>query len=170
MLQPADAAIDIGFASAADVADILSIMREGAAWMVAKGCPAWEVSNLTPQMAAPFIERSEFVVARARGEVVGCCTLTRTDPDFWPDDPPGFAAYIHKLAVRRSFAGGWVTQRLVDHGLDLARAWGCQALRLDCHPILHAVYERLGFTYVDTRNVGVADRRILVVDRFEIRL
>jgi GNAT superfamily N-acetyltransferase len=170
MSSPAAEPIATGFATAADVAEIVSIMCEGAAWMAAKGCPPWVVSALTPAMVAPLVARSEFIAARAAGELVGVCTLSATDPDFWPEDAPGFAAYIHKLAVRRTFAGGRVTSRLVEHCRSLAHEWRCKALRLDCHPILHPVYRRLGFSYVDTRDVGLADGRTLLVDRFEIRL
>ncbi|HEY2751476.1 GNAT family N-acetyltransferase [Phenylobacterium sp.] len=162
--------IEVGFASHTDVGDIVATLLEGAAWMAAKHSPAWQVSDLTPAMATAFVSRSEFIAARAGGDLVGVCTLTRVDPDFWPEDPPGFAAYIHKLAVRRAFAGGQVTRSLVEHCLTLARAWGCKALRLDCHPVLNPVYRRLEFNYVDTRNVALADGRTLLVDRFEIRL
>ncbi|EEZ9049269.1 GNAT family N-acetyltransferase, partial [Pseudomonas aeruginosa] len=31
---------------------------------------------------------------------------------------------------------------------------GCAKLRLDCHPNLRGLYERLGFTHVDTFNPG----------------
>jgi GNAT superfamily N-acetyltransferase len=167
---PADLPVDVGSAAAADVAAILDVMRDGAVRMAEKGGGEWDVEKLTPAMAMPFVERGEFVVARVGGEVVGCCTLTRADPEFWPDDPPGEATYIHRLAVRRSFAGGGVTRRLVEHCLDLTRGWGCRALRLDCHPRLHQVYLRLGFTHVDTGMVRLADGRNLLSDRFEIRL
>jgi acetyltransferase (GNAT) family protein len=165
-----DGDFDIGFAVAADVEDILGLMREGSAWMLAKGCPAWNLASLTPAMAAPFVARSEFIAARAGREIVGACTLTRADPDFWPEDPPGAAAYIHKLAVRRTFAGGRVSSLLVDHCRGLALGWDCRALKLDCHPILNSLYRGLGFTYVDTRTAKLADSRSLVVDRFEIRI
>ncbi|EDY8519196.1 GNAT family N-acetyltransferase, partial [Salmonella enterica] len=35
-----------------------------------------------------------------------------------------------------------------------ARTQGCAKLRLDCHPNLRGLYERLGFTHVDTFNPG----------------
>jgi GNAT superfamily N-acetyltransferase len=167
---PPDVPIDVGVALPADVADILDILREGAGRMAEKGSGEWAVAKLTQAMAMPFVERGEFLVARVGREVVGCCTLTRADPEFWPEDPPGEAAYIHRLAVRRSFAGGLVTRRLVAHCLGLARGWGCRALRLDCHPRIHQIYVGLGFSHVDTGDVRLADGRVLLSDRFEIRL
>ncbi|MGZ6020511.1 MAG: GNAT family N-acetyltransferase [Phenylobacterium sp.] len=170
MAAPADPPVEIGFATSADVADILAVLREGAVRMAEKGGGEWDIAKLTPALVAPFVERAEFLVAKAGVEVVGCCTLTRVDPEFWPEDPPGEAAYIHRLAARRAFAGGRVTRALVEHCLGLARGWGCRALRLDCHPKLRAVYAGLGFTHVDTGDIRISDGRVLLSDRFEIRL
>jgi GNAT superfamily N-acetyltransferase len=81
----------------------------------------------------------------------------------------GFAAYLHKLAVRRDFAGGGASRTLIGHCAMLARTWGCAALRLDCHPVLRPLYERLAFSYVDTRRVS-DDGDVIVVDRLEMSL
>jgi GNAT superfamily N-acetyltransferase len=161
--------VEIGVAVPADGPRIVDILTEGAAWMAAKDCPAWSAAVLTEAYVAPRIARSEFLAARVGGEIAGVCTLSRTDPVFWPDDPPGFAAYLHKLAVRRAFAGGSVTRALIAHCAELAGRWSCSALRLDCHPVLRPLYERHGFSYVDTRGVR-EDDDLLVVDRLELLL
>nr|CDM79789.1 hypothetical protein PENVA_0173 [Klebsiella pneumoniae] len=46
-------------------------------------------------------------------------------------------------------------QLRADRGLPPCRAnAGVRQLRLDCHPNLRGLYERLGFTHVDTFNPG----------------
>ena len=169
MAPPERTPWDIRFAAPQDGAQIVGILAEGAAWMAAKGCPAWSASVLTEAFVAPRIARCEFLAARAGGEIVGVCTLSPSDPVFWPDDPPGFSAYLHKLAVRRGVAGAGVSRALIAHCAALARSWNCSALRLDCHPMLRPLYERFGFGYVDTRRV-LDFGEMIVVDRLELRL
>lgn len=161
------AGIEVSFAAADDVTEIVAVLTEAAAWMAAKQCPAWSASTLTSAFVAPFVAQREFLAARSGGLIAGVCTLSRTDPVFWPDGPPGEAAYLHKLAVRRAFSGRAVTPALVDASERVAGSWGCNALRLDCHPMLRGVYEALGFTYVDTRGVIEDGDQPMIVDRLQ---
>ncbi|ENZ0353944.1 GNAT family N-acetyltransferase [Shigella flexneri] len=101
-----------------------------------------------------FVLRSELLVASCSDGIVGCCTLSAEDPEFWPDALKGEAAYLHKLAVRRTHAGRGVSSALIEACRHAARTQGCAKLRLDCHPNLRGLYERLGFTHVDTFNPG----------------
>src|SRR5690625_4541941 len=94
------------------------------------------------------------LVASCSDGIVGCCTLSAEDPEFWPDALKGEAAYLHKLAVRRTHAGRGVSSALIEACRHAARTQGCAKLRLDCHPNLRGLYERLGFTHVDTFNPG----------------
>ena len=169
MAPPDGTPLDISTAAPADGEQILAILTEGAALMAAKGCPAWTAAVLNEGFVARRIARAEFLAARADGGIVGVCTLSRSDPVFWPDDPPGLAAYLHKLAVRRDFAGRGASQALIGHCAALARTWGCSALRLDCHKVLRPLYERLAFSYVDTRRVSDYGD-VIVVDRLEMPL
>jgi GNAT superfamily N-acetyltransferase len=143
-------AISSGFAVAHDANEVIAVLTEAAAWMATKGTPAWDASVLSEAFVAPLIARSELLVARSDTGIVAVCTLARSDPEFWPDASVGFAAYLHKLAVRRPHAGGVVTPHLIERCSSVARDWGCSMLRLDCHPNLRSLYERLGFSYLDT--------------------
>jgi GNAT superfamily N-acetyltransferase len=101
-----------------------------------------------------FQFRRHALVASCSDGIVGCCTLSAEDPEFWPDALKGEAAYLHKLAVRRTHAGRGVSSALIEACRHAARTQGCAKLRLDCHPNLRGLYERLGFTHVDTFNPG----------------
>ncbi|WP_434968426.1 GNAT family N-acetyltransferase [Pseudomonas guariconensis] len=122
--------------------------------MSAKGTPAWDVARIDRTFAETFVLRSELLVASCSDGIVGCCTLSAEDPEFWPDALKGEAAYLHKLAVRRTHAGRGVSSALIEACRHAARTQGCAKLRLDCHPNLRGLYERLGFTHVDTFNPG----------------
>jgi GNAT superfamily N-acetyltransferase len=64
---------------------------------------------------------------------------------------------VHRLAVRRAFAGQGVSVALLEWTVDRARTLGKRYLRLDCdadRPRLRALYERFGFRLHSYRQVG----------------
>lgn len=159
-----------GFAEVADAGAIAGVLAEAAAWMRERGAPPWLEQDTGPSFIAARTAAGEMVAARRSGEVVGVCTLTRADPAFWPEDQPGEAAYLHRLAVPRAEAGGRVTPILIAFCAETARSWSCRALKLDCHPQISHVYHRLGFTPVDRFTVRLGDRPPFVVQRFAMLL
>ena len=54
------------------------------------------------------------------------------DLAFWPDAEPGTSAFLHKLAVRRAWAGQGVSAALLAFGREHGRSLGLRYLRLDC--------------------------------------
>lgn len=79
------------------------------------------------------------------------------DPLFWPEDRRGEALYLHRLAVRRRYAGGAVSKALLGSAVNEAKTSGRKYVRLDTvadRPKLRAVYERFGFALHSYRNVG----------------
>ncbi|AXL78694.1 GNAT family N-acetyltransferase [Corynebacterium diphtheriae] len=145
---------NVRVACSGDIDEVVRLMHDAAAWMSAKGTPAWDVARIDRTFAETFVLRSELLVASCSDGIVGCCTLSAEDPEFWPDALKGEAAYLHKLAVRRTHAGRGVSSALIEACRHAARTQGCAKLRLDCHPNLRGLYERLGFTHVDTFNPG----------------
>ncbi|EPD4280631.1 GNAT family N-acetyltransferase [Escherichia coli] len=51
--------------------------------------------------------------------------MSAEDPEFWPDALKGEAAYLHKLAVRRTHAGRGVSSALIEACRHAARTQGC---------------------------------------------
>ena len=145
---------NVRVACSGDIDEVVRLMHDAAAWMSAKGTPAWDVARIDRTFAETFVLRSELLVASCSDGIVGCCTLSAEDPEFWPDALKGEAAYLHKLAARRTHAGRGVSSALIEACRHAARTQGCAKLRLDCHPNLRGLYERLGFTHVDTFNPG----------------
>jgi hypothetical protein len=96
---------NVRVACSGDIDEVVRLMHDAAAWMSAKGTPAWDVARIDRTFAETFVLRSELLVASCSDGIVGCCTLSAEDPEFWPDALKGEAAYLHKLAVRRTHAG-----------------------------------------------------------------
>jgi GNAT superfamily N-acetyltransferase len=90
------------------------------------------------------------------------------DGQFWPDVPRDESIFLHRLAVRRRFAGGGISSSLLSWAAGRARSLRRDYLRLDCEasrPRLRAVYERFGFVHHSDRQVGP-----FYVSRYEYRV
>jgi GNAT superfamily N-acetyltransferase len=140
-----------------DTAAVSRILTDAAEWLRARGMPMWRADELAAERIANDVAQGLFFIAEARGEVAGTVKFQLEDTLFWPDLPGGEAAYVHRLAVGRAFAGGQVSARLLQWAAERARNLGRRFLRLDCEasrPRLRAVYERQGFRHHSDREVG----------------
>ena len=109
-----------------------------------------------------------FSVAQRGDLLAGVLKFQLEDPLFWPDLPQGEAAFVHRLAIRRQFAGAGVSTALLKWAADRAQSIGRAYLRLDCEasrPRLRAFYERCGFRHHSDRHVGP-----YFVSRYELPL
>lgn len=150
--------IEIARATEIDLAAASSVLVEAAAWLIECGRPLWDPQDLTPARIRPGLVDGSLHVARRRDDqVVGTIALSFDDPVFWPDAAPGESAFVHRLAVRRSAAGGRVAPAMLDWARALAEETGRRWLRLDCsaaHEGLVRYYEERGFTRCGEREVG----------------
>jgi GNAT superfamily N-acetyltransferase len=139
-----------------DSEESVSILQESANWLIAKGMPLWVPSNFTFEWMKTNVASGRLVVAEREGQVVAVVLRLWEDMAVWPDRAAGEAVYLHKLAVRRSFAGQGIIADLVNWVADEAFTQGRKYLRLDCvqRPPLLAIYNRLGFVAIDERRIG----------------
>lgn len=96
--------------------------------------------------------RGVFVVAAAKGTVVGCAGLRLTGDDV----PPG-AGEIKRMWVDPTVRGQRLGTRLLDHLSDLAREAGLRRLVLDTRGDLaeaRALYAREGFAEIEPYNTN----------------
>lgn len=133
-----------------DVDESISIMREAAGWLIDLGEPLWSLDELNRESLTNPPE--EFIVMYD-GEHAGVATmlLSTSDRLFWPEVPAGSSGFIHKLAIRRRFAGGGLTKHLIDFAVEALRDRGIHCVRLDCdagRERLCGFYESLGFARV----------------------
>ncbi|MBZ3656224.1 hypothetical protein JS565_26625 [Salmonella enterica subsp. enterica serovar Senftenberg] len=75
---------NVRVACSGDIDEVVRLMHDAAAWMSAKGTPARRRAD-RPTFAETFVLRSELLVASCSDGIVGCCTLSAEDPEFWPD-------------------------------------------------------------------------------------
>jgi GNAT superfamily N-acetyltransferase len=133
---------------------VSAVLLEAAAWLEERGVPLWRPGDIGTDAVRDEVDEGSYVLARAGREVVGVMRLTPRDARFWPDAAPGEALYVHRLAVRRAYAGHAVSLALLDFACREARALGCAHVRLDCERgrgRLRAFYEKQGFSFHSER-------------------
>jgi GNAT superfamily N-acetyltransferase len=149
--------VTIRQATPADTAIVSGVLTEVATWLIDRGTPLWRTNELAEGKIAAEVASGQFWVAHVGGEPAGCVRFQLEDELFWPDLPDPGAAYVHRLAVRRKYAGGRVSAALLEWAKGQTRAIGRRVLRLDTdatRPALCAVYDRNGFVRHSLREMG----------------
>jgi GNAT superfamily N-acetyltransferase len=140
-----------------DVEVVADILKEAARGLEQAGMPLWREAELESAAISTDVHAGLFFLAEHSGTPAGTVKFQLDDPLFWPDAHPQEAAYIHRLAVRRAYAGTEVSMTLLRWAVGRTQAVGFRYLRLDCvasRPRLRAVYERFGFEHHSNRQVG----------------
>ena len=117
----------------------------------------WRADELRADHIAADVASGQFFLAEIDGEAVGTVKFQLADSLFWPDVAGNDAAYVHRLAVRRAFAGGQLSIALLNWAAERSRSLGQRYLRLDCEasrPRLRSIYVRGGFHHHSDRQVG----------------
>ncbi len=146
---------------------VSSILTEAALWLESRGEKLWEAGELKTSNIARDVENGRYRIAEAEGEAVGCFRYQDSDPDYWDDVPHEDSAFVHRVAVKRDYAGKGIPERMIEWAKKMAKSDGKKFLRLDCadRPKLRAMYERLGFVYHSHKH-----RSPYLVIRYEFRL
>lgn len=137
-------------ATKTDLETASSILTEAANWRIERGIPVWKPEHFTLDKIKPVIERSELYLAQYAGEPLGVLYFQWEDALCWQNVPAGESAFLHRIAVRRRFAGQGVVKEMIRWAGEKAKSAGRQYLRLDCDgntPRLCTHYESLGFKY-----------------------
>jgi GNAT superfamily N-acetyltransferase len=140
-----------------DTEAISSVLQEAADWLAQNGSPMWKGDELSSGRVAADVANGLFFVADCDGEITGTIKFQLEDTLFWPDVSQEESAFVHRLAVRRRFAGGVVSSTLLRWAVERAQALGRRYLRLDCEASrarLRKVYEQFGFRHHSDRHVG----------------
>ena len=152
-----ESVVDIREATPQDAGVVSEILKEAARWLMESGLPLWREEELEPTRIATDVADGLFFVAERSADAAGVMKFQLEDALFWPDVPRGEAAYIHRLAVRRRYAGSGLSALLLRWAVGRTRGLGRRYLRLDCEasrPRLRAIYETFGFRHRDDRQVG----------------
>jgi GNAT superfamily N-acetyltransferase len=147
--------------------DALGILREAAAWALARGVDVWTDAELREPDFQAAAESGQLVMGFSGARSAATMLLQSADPVCWPDAEPDTALYLHKIAVRREFAGhGWLT-RLIEFAVNDARDRGVGSLRLDtlCRSPLEGLYARHGFAALNGPPILVEGRLLTRMQR-----
>lgn len=149
--------LSIRQATARDLDEVAEILREAARWLEESGMAMWREEELLPIRIAEDVRSGLFFLAECNGEAAGTVRFQLEDKLFWPDVPQHDSAFIHRLAVKRRFAGGEISSALILWAIARTHRLGRRYLRLDCvasRQRLRALYERMGFRFHSNREVG----------------
>jgi len=139
-----------------NIREFISILIEAAEWMDSIGMKNWDPSKFTIDEILIKNELNELFLCYADNEPAGCLKLQESDMLFWPDDSIGEALYVHKLTVKRKFAGQGVSIFMLNWAKEQAKLKKCNYLKLDClanRDRLIKFYKDQGFINVDERQV-----------------
>lgn len=160
--------IEIRQARVTDAPVIAEILQEADTWAEQTHERLWLESELEPAQIAAEVRSGEFFLAMHADAPIGTLRYQLEDALFWPDAADGEAAYVHRLAVRRRWAGRGVAAQMLSWAARRAVADGRAILRLDTdmtRPRLRAMYLDCGFREHSERQVGPYH-----VMRYEMRL
>ena len=144
--------ITIEQAGLSDLNTVIDILEEVAFWLASRGIDQWRPGSfLGPRYAsiAEQVNRGEVYLAKLNAKPVGTLTMQWEDKKFWGDVPDD-AAYVHRIAIRRAYAGKDLGRQLLRWAESAAAAAGKNFLRLDCmaeNSALCEYYERADFEY-----------------------
>jgi len=136
---------------------VSGVLQEAANWLRDRDMPMWRADELSEPRIAADVNAGLFFMAECDREVAGVMKFQLEDPLFWPDVPKSESAFVHRLAVRRKFAGSGVSSALLRWAVERASSLGRHYVRLDCEASrtrLRAFYEGFGFRHHSNSQVG----------------
>ena len=160
--------VSIRQAAPSDTKVVIEVLCEAARWLEQKGLALWRDEELLPMHVSADVDAGLFFMAESDGEVAGVVRFQLADEQFWPDVQQTESAFLHRLAVRRRFAGGEISSALLRWAIERTRSLDRKYLRLDCEasrPKLRRIYERFGFVHHSDRQVGP-----YLVSRYEYKI
>jgi ribosomal protein S18 acetylase RimI-like enzyme len=127
--------------------EAVKIMQEAALWLIASSKKMWSVEEVSyDNLQYP---NNDFVVLWKGNISVASMILTFEDDYIWTEAKSKTSGIIHKLSVKRDFAGMGYSEKLIEYAKKKCSDSNLQYLRLDCdanRKKLCAFYERNGFS------------------------
>lgn len=135
-----------------EVETAIDIMKEVARWGRSAGLNVWKDEYLTREKLMVNVNEEDFCVGQVEGDNACCMILQWSDIFFWPNSIENEAAYLHKLCVRREYAGMGLPKKMVEFAIEECKKRNVPYLRLDTgwtNKNLCNLYKSLGFEIVD---------------------
>ncbi len=138
--------------SKGDVDTAIYIMKEVATWGRSIGLNVWKDEHLTREGLMVNVFEDDFYVGKVLGNNACCMLLQWSDTFFWPNSKENEAGYVHKLCVRREYAGMGLPGKMIEFAIEECKRRNIIYLRLDTgwdNEKLCNLYKNLGFEIVD---------------------
>lgn len=135
-----------------EVETAIGIMKEVARWGRSVGLNVWKDEYLTKEKLMVYTNEEDFCVGQVNSNKACCMILQWSDTLFWPNSKYNEAGYIHKLCVRRDYAGMGLPKKMVEFAIEECKKKNAKYLRLDTgwtNRNLCDLYKSLGFEIVD---------------------
>ncbi|MCL2513096.1 MAG: GNAT family N-acetyltransferase [Oscillospiraceae bacterium] len=153
--------------------EAVDIMREAAEWLIDTGRPMWGLDEITAENLKNG--EDEFHVMWENGinaveKSIAAMIICFEDKFIWPDIEAGTSGFIHKLAVRRDFAGKGYASKMVEYAKEYCAGIGIKSLRLDCDPHREGLmnfYYSCGFALKEIKNINTQKLGNIDVALFE---
>ncbi|MGW2083045.1 GNAT family N-acetyltransferase [Streptomyces sp. NPDC001939] len=145
-------------ATESDLPLLLDYRREAAAWLRDQGIGQW--NNPFPADHVLASIRSGFVFLVKDGSTTAATVTLDAEPEpgLWTDEELRTPSmHLHKLIVRRDFAGEDLGSRILDWSCDRAAKADAVWVRINVNTLnygLQKYYLRRGYEYVRTVNGG----------------
>ncbi|MGE8131878.1 GNAT family N-acetyltransferase [Methylobacterium sp. NPDC080182] len=150
----------IEISSRHDVPAVVSILKEADEWLSGNNQSLWTANEIGFERITQDVDAGKYYAAYKNMQIAGVMRLEKEDTYFWPEISPGTSIYVHKLAVRRVWAGKGVSEALLNYAKIFARELMCDYVRLDCfanRERLRLFYEKNGFSLRDVNRKGSID-------------
>ncbi len=96
-----------------DIKNASSIMQEAAKWLIEKGMPLWKIEDLSEEALSNYEKLENIYVGFVNNEPVTAMILKWYDPVFWPDIKENDSGFIHKLSIKRKYAGQGYSKKMI---------------------------------------------------------
>lgn len=128
--------------------DFLAILHEVGQWIIDTGQEMWQLDTLTTDNLVDEYTQDNCYVLYVDQIPAATFILQWKDPLYYPDVPDHTAGFIHKLAIRRQFAGQDLFAAILDFCRSQCLARNIHEIQLETdatRPALLRFYERHGF-------------------------
>ena len=140
-----------------DIHAISEILLDAVNWMKNNKLQnQWNEDNIKWNSLSKSYDINDFYIDYQNGKIAACMAITDLDKKYWSEIPQGKSLYIHKLAVKREFAGKGISKELISFAKYLSLKKGINSIRLDCNFQRHKLrmlYENEGFKFVGKKTL-----------------
>lgn len=134
-----------------DTQEIHAMWAEALQWMKSKEINQWLDEQVTLEAVEYCFGLSEMFLIKDGSSSIGTFFIVDSDPHLWDDEGDGRSGYLHRLVVKREYAGNKLGYKLLELAEKYLRDRGKTLFRLDCmadNPKLNVFYKSAGFEFV----------------------